>query len=77
MKCFEKLDKTYICSSLPSGLDPLQFAYSPNWSTDDAINHILHYALSHLDQRKWNLMLFVENSSAFNSDVPLHLCKKL
>ncbi len=48
-KCFEWLMKDYICSSLPSTLDPLQFAYRPNQSTEDAIAHILHAALSHLD----------------------------
>ncbi len=42
MKCFEWLVKDYICSSLPSTLDPLQFAYRPNRSMEDAIAHILH-----------------------------------
>jgi hypothetical protein len=40
-------------------LDPLQFAYRPNRSTDDAI--ALHTALSQLD--KWNTyvrMLFLD-----------------
>ena len=30
MKCFEQLVKDYICSSLPSTLDPPQFAYHPS-----------------------------------------------
>ncbi len=36
-KCFEKLIRDYICSVLPASLDPLQFAYRSNRSTDDAI----------------------------------------
>ncbi len=39
MKCFERLVRDYICSSLPCGLDRLQFAYRPNSSKDDAINY--------------------------------------
>ena len=50
MKCFERLVKDHITSSLPSTLDPLQFAYHPNSSTDDAIAIALHTALSHLDK---------------------------
>ena len=37
VKCFEKLIKTYISSSLPSSFDTLQFAYRENRSRDDAI----------------------------------------
>ena len=37
MKCFERLVKDHITSILPDTLDPLQFAYRPNRSTDDAI----------------------------------------
>ncbi|KAI3370924.1 hypothetical protein L3Q82_023481 [Scortum barcoo] len=51
MKCFERLVKSFITSSLPDSLDPLQFAYRPNRSTEDAIALTLHTALSHLDQR--------------------------
>ncbi len=36
-KCFEKLIRDYICSVLPASLDPLQFAFCSNRSTDDAI----------------------------------------
>jgi hypothetical protein len=37
MKCFERLVKDHITSTLPDNLDPFQFAYRPNRSTDDAI----------------------------------------
>ena len=46
MKCFERLFKDHITSTLPDTLDPLQFAYRPNRSTDDAIAIALHIALS-------------------------------
>ena len=36
-KCFERQGKDHIPSTLPDTLDPLQFAYRPNRSTDDAI----------------------------------------
>ena len=52
MKCFERLVKDNICSVLPSSMDPLQFAYRPNRSTDDAISQVLHTTLSHLDNRR-------------------------
>ncbi|KAI3353887.1 hypothetical protein L3Q82_005089 [Scortum barcoo] len=51
MKCFERLVKSFITSSILDSLDPLQFAYRPNRSTEDAISLTLHTALSHLDQR--------------------------
>ena len=82
MKCFEKLVKAHICSSLPNTLDPLQFAYRPNRSTEDAITHILHSVLSHLDKSKGKVLnyvrlLFVDYSSAFNTILPSTLIKKL
>lgn len=79
MKCFERLIKDFICSSLPGSLDPLQFAYRPNRSTDDAISHVLHTTLSHLDIGKGNYarLLFIDYSSAFNTIVPLRLVTKL
>ena len=51
MKCFERLVKDHITSTLPATLDPLQFAYRPTSSTDDSIAITLHTALSHLDKR--------------------------
>jgi hypothetical protein len=59
-------------------LDPLQSTYHPNRSTDDASSIALHTALSHLD--KWNTyvrMLFIDNSSAFNTIVPTKFITKL
>ena len=77
MKCIEKLINHYI-TSLPATLDPLQFAYRPNRSTDEAIAITLHTALSHLDKRSTYLrMLFIDYSSAFNTIVPSTLIMKL
>src|SRR4029434_456051 len=50
LKCFERLARTHICSSLPVTLDPLKCAYRPNRSTDDIIALTVHTALSHLDK---------------------------
>ncbi len=77
-KCFEKLIRDYICSVLPASLDPLQFAYRSNRSTDDAIAFTLHTALSHLENKNaYVRMLFVDYSSAFNTIVPATLVVKL
>ncbi|KAK1806971.1 hypothetical protein P4O66_005464, partial [Electrophorus voltai] len=79
MKCFEKLVRDFITSSLPASKDPLQFAYRHNHSTDDAIAHLLHTTLTHLDKGIGNYvkMLFVDYSSAFNTIIPSLLTTKL
>jgi hypothetical protein len=78
MKCFERLVKDHITSTLPAILDPLQFAYRPNRSTDDAITIALHTALSHLDKRNTYVrMLFLDYSSEFNTIEPSKLIIKL
>ncbi len=77
-KCFEKLVRDYICSVLPASLDPLQFAYRSNRSTEDAIAFTLHTALSHLENKNTYVrMLFVDYSSPFNTIVPATLVAKL
>ncbi len=77
-KCFEKLVRDYICSVLPASLDPLQFAYRSNRSTDDAISFRLHTALSHLENKNiYVRMLYVDYSSAFNTIVPATLVASL
>ncbi len=63
---------------LPASLDPVQFAYHSNHSTDDAIAFTLHTALSHLENKNTYVrMLFVDYSSAFNTIVPATLVAKL
>ena len=78
MKCFERLVKDHINSTLSNTLDPLQFAYHPNRSTDDTIAIALHTVLSHLDKRNTYVgMLFIIYSSALNTIVPSKLIIKL
>ncbi|KAI4900497.1 hypothetical protein NFI96_007889, partial [Prochilodus magdalenae] len=78
MKCFKRVVMRHIKGKLPPSLDPLQFAYRPNRSTDDAITTTLHLALTHLDNKDTYVrMLFIDFSSAFNTIIPQHLIGKL
>jgi hypothetical protein len=68
----------HINTITPDTLDPLQFAYLPNRSTDDAIFIALHTALTHLDKRNiFVRIMFIDYSSAFNTIVPSMLITKL
>ncbi len=79
MKVFERPLKNHICTSIPATLDPLQFAYRPNRSTDNAISQVLHSSLTHIDSKNGNYvrLLFIDYSSAFNTIVPIKLAVKL
>lgn len=78
MKCFEKLVRTYIISSLPPMFDTHQFAYRATRSIEDAIATTLHTALSHLEQQgRYARLLFVDFRSAFNTILPHRLVDKL
>ncbi|KAK1802693.1 hypothetical protein P4O66_021191 [Electrophorus voltai] len=78
MKCFKKLVIRHIKTQLPPSLDPLQFVYRSNCSTDDAVSTTLHLALTHLDKKgTYVRMLFIDFSSAFNTIIPQHLIGKL
>ncbi|KAI4884502.1 hypothetical protein NFI96_023826, partial [Prochilodus magdalenae] len=77
-KCFERLFMRHIKTLLPPSLDPLQFAYRPNRTTDDAISTTPHLVLTHLDNRDTYVrMLFIDFSSAINTIIPQHLIGKL
>jgi hypothetical protein len=68
----------HINTIIPKTLDPLQSAYRPNRSTDDAISIALHTALSHLNKRNTCMrMLLIDYSSVFNTIVPSKLINKL
>ncbi len=54
MKVFERLLKNHICSSIPATLDPLQFAYRPNRSTDCHLSGPALVPHTHW-QQKWQL----------------------
>ena len=45
MKCFERLVKDHITSTLPATLDPIQLAYRPNRSPNNAITITLPYPI--------------------------------
>ncbi len=78
MKCFEWLVMQHIKSVLPPSLDPFQFAYRSNRSTDDAIATALHPALTHLDKTDTYVrLLVIDFSSAFNTIIPQQLIHKL
>jgi hypothetical protein len=78
MKCFERRVMAHINTIIPDFLNPLQFAYRPNRSTDDSIFIALHTALSHLDKRNTYVrMLFIGYSLVFNTIVPSKLITKL
>ena len=78
MKCFERLVLAHLKTCLPPTLDPLQFAYRQNRSTEDAISTALHSALSHLDNSNtYARLLFIDFSSAFNTIIPSKLITKL
>ena len=77
-KCFERLVLAHLKTCLPPTLDPFQFAYRQNRSTEDAISTALHSALSHLDNSNTYVrMLFIDFSSAFNTIIPSKLITKL
>jgi hypothetical protein len=78
MKSFKRLVMAHINSILPDTLDPLQFVYRPNRSTDEDISVSLHTGLSHLDKRNTYVrMVFIDYSSAFNTIVSMKLITKL
>ncbi|KAK3569607.1 hypothetical protein QTP86_002602 [Hemibagrus guttatus] len=78
MKCFERLIMRQIKTQLPPSLDPLQFVYHPNHSTDNIFTTTLHLSLTHLDNKDTYVqMLFIDFSSAFNTIIPQHLIEKL
>ena len=60
MKCFERLVMAYINTIIPETLDPLQFAYCANRSTDDVISIALHTALSRLDKRNTYVRMLLQ-----------------
>ncbi|XP_013868639.1 RNA-directed DNA polymerase from mobile element jockey [Austrofundulus limnaeus] len=77
-KCLERLVLAHLRSCLPPTLDPHQFAFRQNRSTEDAVSIALHSVLSHLDNKNtYARMLFLDFSSAFNTVIPSQLITKL
>ena len=78
MKCFEIVVLAHIQSNTPESLDPPQYVYHPNRSTEDAISAALHIALSHTENKDVYIrMLLINYSSAFNTVLPHKLTNKL
>ncbi|KAK1803752.1 hypothetical protein P4O66_020771 [Electrophorus voltai] len=73
MKCFEKLVRDFITSSLPASMDPLQFAYRHNRSTDDTIAHLLHTTLTHLDKGRGNYVKMLQTTMSMGGSSTLTL----
>ncbi len=63
LKCFERLVMHNIKTSLPNTCNPLQFAYRPNRSTDDAISSTLHLTPSHLENKDSYVRMLANQSS--------------
>ena len=77
-KCFKRLVLAHLKTSLQPTLDPYQFAYGQNKSTEDAISTALHSTLSHFDNGNTDMsMLFIDFSSTFNTIIPSKLIPKL
>ncbi|KAI4887222.1 hypothetical protein NFI96_028270 [Prochilodus magdalenae] len=71
MKCFERIVMSHIQETIPDTLDPLQFAYRQNHSTDDAVNTAIHTALTHLEGKDTYVR------SASNTVIPTKLAGQL
>ncbi|KAK7886084.1 hypothetical protein WMY93_025705 [Mugilogobius chulae] len=78
MKCLEKLVLVHLNNIVPDTIDPLQFAYRPNRSVDDAVSVALHHVMQHLDYSgTYVRTLFLDYNSAFNTIRPVRLIEKL
>jgi len=78
MKCFERIILKLLLSQTTQFLDPFQFAYTHNRSTDDATLTILHNVYTHLENTgSFVRILFIDFSSAFNTIQPHLMALKL
>ncbi|KAI3354853.1 hypothetical protein L3Q82_004545 [Scortum barcoo] len=65
MKCFERLVMAHIKDCVDVTVDPHQYAYRKNRSTEDAISSVVHTALTHLENKdSYVRLLFVDFTSA-------------
>ncbi|KAI3355174.1 hypothetical protein L3Q82_017873 [Scortum barcoo] len=61
MKCFERLVMAHIKDCVDVTVDPHQYAYRKNRSTEDAISSVVHTALTHLENKdSYVRLLFVD-----------------
>lgn len=69
-KCFEQLVLAHLKDSLPPTMDPYQFAYCRNRSTEDVVSTALHSVLTHLDNISTYVRMLFLFSSSFNTVTP-------
>ncbi len=79
-KCFERLVLSHLKACLPPILDPYQFAYKSNRSTEDAIASAFHSDLTHLDRTitcqdaiHW-FQFRLQYSDPIQADLQAHWC---
>ena len=81
MKCFEKIIKRELLQTVYDLeiLDPLQFAYQPSLSVEDALLTVTNSVAKHLDLKPSNYarILYIDFSSAFNAMNTNTLLEKL
>jgi len=78
MKCFERIVLKTILSQTQHSLDPFQFAYRKNRSTDDATLTLLNNAYIHLEKpSSYVRILFIDFSSTSNTIQPHLMAPKL
>ncbi|KAI3374040.1 hypothetical protein L3Q82_022606, partial [Scortum barcoo] len=74
----ERLVMAHIKDCVDVTVDPHQYAYRKNRSTEDAISSVVHTALTHLENKdSYVRLLFVDFTSAFNTIIPQTLVQKL
>ena len=68
-KCLERVGLDLLMPFVKDRIDPLQFVYVSNRSTEDAMITLLHRVCQHLDNKSSNTAraLFLDFSSAFNT----------
>ena len=71
MKCVERLMLRRLMAEISSQMDPLQFAYRPGRSVDDATTLCIHSITKHLNMpgTYYVRVLFIYFSSAFNTSI--------
>lgn len=78
MKCFEKIMINFLKTEVSCFLDPFQFDYKCNRSTEDTILAVTHLINKHLeDSSSFARLLLVDFSSAFNTLQPHRLISRL
>lgn len=78
MKCFKRLVMKQLRQTTDVAEDSHQYAYRWKRSTADTISAVTHQALSHLENKdSYVRLLFVDFSSAFNTNILQKLVSKL